>query len=137
MSSLDEILHDLCMVRDIDRVPRGHIRLETKFRYPDGGSIDLFILQPHGVLFAPPPLLTDFGQTMAWLADMQVRPWQSKKRQRFVAAIAAHTFHWPQAQTHRRPFGPTKKRATKIRQQLHAAHSGGFSERHSRKRRRN
>lgn len=30
------------------------------------------------------PVLSDLGQTMTWLADVQVRPWQSKNRQRFV-----------------------------------------------------
>jgi len=28
--------------------------------------------------------LTDLGQTTSWLLDVQVRPWLSKKRQRFV-----------------------------------------------------
>lgn len=78
-----EILEDLCMVREIDTVPRGHIRMETKFRYPDGGSIDLFIVDQQENLF-PSPTLSDLGQTMMWLGDVQVRPWQSKKRQTFV-----------------------------------------------------
>lgn len=84
MPTLDEILHDLCMVREIDRVQRGHVRMETKFKYPDGGSIDLFVKHSHPDLFLATRTLTDFGQTMSWLADMQVRPAQSKKRQRFV-----------------------------------------------------
>ena len=28
--------------------------------------------------------LTDFGQTIAWLLNVQVKPWESKKRQRFL-----------------------------------------------------
>lgn len=80
----DELLRDLCMVRGVDRVPQGHVRLETKFQYPDGGSIDLFIVEHSPQLFQPEPNLSDFGQTMTWLADLHVRPWQSKKRQQFV-----------------------------------------------------
>jgi hypothetical protein len=73
----------ICLVRGVDRVPRRHLRLETIFRYPDGGAIDLFIPW-NDDLFAP-VTVTDFGQTMTWLADNQVRPWTSKKRQQFLA----------------------------------------------------
>lgn len=69
------------LVRGTDQVPRGHIRLETAFLYPDGGSVDVFVVDgPGGV----PAKLSDLGQTISWLLDVQVRPWLSKKRQRFV-----------------------------------------------------
>lgn len=86
----EQLVADLCMVRGVDIVPKGHLRLETKFQYPDRSSVDLFILKqpPQGVLegvLAPSaPVLSDLGQTMSWLADMQVRPWQSKKRQQLI-----------------------------------------------------
>jgi hypothetical protein len=41
-----------------DKVPQGHTRMETKFIYPDGSSVDMF--QPLG----RPGVLTDFGNTM-------------------------------------------------------------------------
>jgi hypothetical protein len=78
---------DLCMVRSKDVVPKGHLRLETKFLYPDRSSVDLFVINAaQQKLMLPPglPVLSDLGQTTAWLADVQVRPWQSKKRQRLL-----------------------------------------------------
>lgn len=83
--AIAQLVTDLCMVRGVDTVPRGHLRLETKFQYPDRSSVDLFVLDgPQGVLVASAPVLSDLGQTMTWLADVQIRPWQSKKRQRFL-----------------------------------------------------
>jgi len=72
-------------VRSKDVVPRGHLRLETKFLYPDRSSVDLFVVNDaQQQLLAGSPVLSDLGQTVSWLADVQVRPWQSKKRQRFL-----------------------------------------------------
>lgn len=86
-----QLLVDLCMVQGTDVVPKGHFRLETKFSYPDGTSVDLFVAKPaQPVLFAQKPhLLTDFAQTTAWLADVQVQPWKSKKRQAFLDEVLA------------------------------------------------
>lgn len=70
------------LVRDVAKVPRGHYRIETGFLYPDGSSIDLFLVQ--GLPLLPTLKLSDLGQTMSWLLDVQVKPWLSKKRQRFV-----------------------------------------------------
>jgi hypothetical protein len=79
---VEAALRDRSLVRSVDVVPRGHVRIGTSFLYPDGGAIDLFVV-------AQDPLfstykLTDLGQTTSWLLDVQVRPWLSKKRQRFV-----------------------------------------------------
>jgi hypothetical protein len=82
---IDMIANELCMVRSKDVVPRGHLRLETKFLYPDRSSVDVFVVNDaQQQLVAGSPVLSDLGQTTAWLADVQVRPWQSKKRQRFL-----------------------------------------------------
>jgi hypothetical protein len=70
------------LVRGVDTLPKGHVRIETAFLYPDGSSVDVFLVDD-APLFAPGKL-SDFGQTTAWLLDVQVRPWLSKKRQRFV-----------------------------------------------------
>lgn len=85
MNDLDDIqarLKGHALVRAIDRVPRGHVRLETAFLYPDGGSVDVFVVE-EDPLFRRLKL-SDLGQTISWLADVQVRPWLSKKRQRFI-----------------------------------------------------
>jgi|CZKU01.1.fsa_nt_gi hypothetical protein len=70
------------LIRGIDQVPKGHVRLETAFLYPDGSSVDVFVVEES-------PLLrnlkvSDLGQTTSWLLDVQVKPWLSKKRQRFM-----------------------------------------------------
>jgi hypothetical protein len=85
MPAIQQLAANLCMVRGIDTVPRGHLRLETKFLYPDRSSVDVFVLHPPpGSIVPTAPVLSDLGQTTTWLADVQVRPWQSKKRQRFI-----------------------------------------------------
>lgn len=75
---------ELGMVRGVDQVPRGHLRLETKFQYPDRSSIDLFVVNSTPQHPPTSPVLSDLGQTTSWLADLQIRPWQSKKRQRLL-----------------------------------------------------
>jgi hypothetical protein len=81
-ASLAALARTVCIVRDIDVLPKGHVRLETRFTYPDRSSIDLFIknpMQTGGAL-----VLSDLGQTTNWLSDLLIKPWQSKKRVRFV-----------------------------------------------------
>ena len=64
------------LVKEVATLPRGHIRMETGFLYPDGTSIEVYLLAD-----APPYRLSDLGQTTAWLLNLQVKPWLSKKRQ--------------------------------------------------------
>jgi hypothetical protein len=92
MIALDQVqqqLQDRSIVRTIDVVPRGHIRIMTGLLYPDGSSVDVFIVNdtpeiPAGGEPAQPLRLSDLGQTVAWLLDVGVRPWLSKKRQAFI-----------------------------------------------------
>jgi hypothetical protein len=85
IQDIELFANDLCMVRSKDVLPRGHLRFETKFQYPDRSSVDLFVVNPAQQKLLPAsPVLSDLGQTTAWLADVQVRPWQSKKRQRLL-----------------------------------------------------
>jgi hypothetical protein len=70
------------LVRSVDELRSGPVRLETTFLYPDGSSVDVFVQQKDPLF--PALTLTDLGQTMTWLLDVQVKPWASKKRQRFV-----------------------------------------------------
>ncbi len=67
------------IVRSTEKLENGHVRVETSFLYPDGGSIDVFVPAEDGPLLLAPKL-TDFGQTTSWLSDVQVKPWLSKKR---------------------------------------------------------
>jgi hypothetical protein len=70
------------LVRGIDVLRSGPLRIETAFLYPDGGSIDLFLIEDDGLFRSLH--LSDLGQTMSWLLDLQVKPWLSRKRQSFV-----------------------------------------------------
>jgi hypothetical protein len=88
VATLDEVKARVSghrIVRGVDLVERGHIRIETAFLYPEGSSVDLFIPRAR-TLFAE-LRLSDLGQTMQWLLDVQVRPWLSKKRQGFVVDV--------------------------------------------------
>jgi hypothetical protein len=69
------------LVRGLDLLSTGHVRIETMFLYPDGSSVDVFLVREADSPLLPPSRLTDLGQTMAWLLTMQVKPRQSKKRQ--------------------------------------------------------
>ncbi len=70
------------IVREVDKVPKGHVRIETAFLYPEGSSVDLFIVEENSLF--PPTKLSDLGNTSQWLLDIQIRPWLSKKRQAYV-----------------------------------------------------
>jgi hypothetical protein len=73
------------VVQAVERIEKGHVRIETRFLYPEGSSVDLFI--PRDETLFPQVRLSDLGHTMQWLLDVQVRPWLSKKRQAFVEDV--------------------------------------------------
>lgn len=68
------------MVKAADILPRGHIRVQTGFLNPDGASVDVFVVNDPSAPLFPPTRLSDFGQTMAFLLNHDVKPWSSKKR---------------------------------------------------------
>ncbi len=67
------------LIHGIDQLPKGYVRMETAFIYPDGSSVDVFVVDDAPLLRTLK--LSDLGQTTSWLLDVQVRPWLSKKRQ--------------------------------------------------------
>lgn len=79
-SMLLQRLKRLCMVRGADILPRGHVRLETAFTYPDGAFVDVFLVKGAKSPQAPTALLSDLGQTTDLLLHHDVKPWSSKKR---------------------------------------------------------
>ncbi len=82
LEAVKERLAGHSLVKGIDRLPRGHIRIETALLSPDGASIDVFVQGEQPLLGGYD--LTDLGQTIAWLLNVQVKPWESKKRQRLL-----------------------------------------------------
>jgi len=85
LADIRKTLECKSLVREVDQLPTGHVRIETTFRYPDGGSIEVFVLERDRLF--PPSIISDLGQTTAWLFDMQIKPWLSKKRQAFVEDV--------------------------------------------------
>lgn len=69
-SIIDKHLKGPCvhlLIAHSDTLSSGHVRLQTRFRYPDGSWIDLFLdafqsTQHHAVI-------TDFSSTASWLDD--------------------------------------------------------------------
>lgn len=82
LSDIKNRLDGHSIVRNVDQVPRGHVRIETAFLYPEGSSVDLFLVEEAPLL--PATRLSDLGNTSQWLLDVQVRAWLSKKRQALV-----------------------------------------------------
>ncbi|MEY4511273.1 MAG: hypothetical protein RLZZ450_3395 [Pseudomonadota bacterium] len=87
LSEIEKRVQGHGLVRGVDQLPRGHVRLETAFLYPDGSSIDVFLKHEASQPLLPATTLSDLGQTTTWLMDLQVKPWLSKKRQRIVEDV--------------------------------------------------
>jgi len=83
--SIQKELAGFQLVRQIDQVGVGHVRIETGLSYPDGSSIDVFV--KHDPTLFPKLILTDFGQTTAWLISAMVKPWTSNKRQQIIEDV--------------------------------------------------
>lgn len=79
-AALVQLARGLCMVEGADLLPKGHIRLQTGFLYPDGSSVDVFVVDDPRAPLLPPSRLSDLGHTMSFLLDHDVKPWTSKKR---------------------------------------------------------
>lgn len=66
MISIEDVLartQGHALVLCVGTVPKGHIRIETVFQYPDGDGIDLFIRCDRPTL-----TLSDLGNTTMWLS---------------------------------------------------------------------
>lgn len=73
------------LVRGVDVLPKGHIRIETAFHYPDGSSMDLYVPRDDGFLGGVEPVgLTDFGNTLSWLAQLGINPLKSGRRRKLM-----------------------------------------------------
>src|SRR5690242_19034567 len=73
LDTVQSILNDHCLVTEVTGLLRGHIRLGTKLAYLDGSGVDVFVeggplRREHGYA------LSDLGQTLAKLAEYQIKP---------------------------------------------------------------
>lgn len=62
--------------------PRGHVRVRTPFFYPDGGVVDLFVIDRNGRLD-----VTDFGEALGWLRLQTAAGRRSPKQTKLVADV--------------------------------------------------
>lgn len=78
-------LADSALVRDVDVVPRGHVRLETAFVFPEGSSLDLYVVaRTEG---AESGCLSDLGETLDWLLDVEVNPQESPRQKKLLEDV--------------------------------------------------
>jgi hypothetical protein len=84
LEQLNQIMAHYPLIRGVDRVPKGHLRIETEFLYPDGTSIEVFVVDDRGAPLLSSSKLSDLGQTTAYLLNLSVRPWVSAKRRTFL-----------------------------------------------------
>jgi hypothetical protein len=76
---------EFSLVKACDDIRNGMLRLATPFQYPNGAGVDLFLgTKPE--LFDK-WVLTDLGQTTAWLLDLNLKLWTTEKRKQIVADI--------------------------------------------------
>lgn len=62
--------------------PREGIRVRTPFMYPDGGIVDVFVLDRQGR-----HTVTDFGEALGWLRMQSVRGRLSPKQRRMIEDV--------------------------------------------------
>lgn len=83
-----ECLKHNALIDSVDMLPKGHVRIASAFRYPDGSTVDLFIENRHDLLSKVSPLtLTDFGHTFLWLDQLDIRPLKSARRRQLTEDI--------------------------------------------------
>jgi len=83
--NLQTYLKGFSLVRECDVVRNGMLRMATPFQYPDGGYIDLFLGKKQELF--DDWVLTDLGQTTAYLLDLNIKPWATKKRKQIIADV--------------------------------------------------
>jgi Domain of unknown function DUF1828 len=95
MSNCDELksaVSGFSLVDSCDEVSAGVLRISTPFAYPDGSQVDLFLESPLQDAISGDfrkLTLSDLGQTVAGLLNLQIKPWKTKRRRQLVEDICA------------------------------------------------
>lgn len=84
-NNIHEFIKGFSLVEECDVIQNGMMRLATPFQYPEGSNIDIF-LNKSNTLF-PDWILTDLGQTTAYLLNLHLKHWTTKKRKQLVSDI--------------------------------------------------
>lgn len=82
---IQKALSGFSLVKACEGIRNGMLRLATPFQYPNGDGIDVFLSQKPELF--DKWLLTDLGQTTAWLLDLNLKIWTTEKRKQIVADI--------------------------------------------------
>ena len=64
---------------DCTPAPREGVRVRTPMLYPDGGVVDIFVLERGGAY-----TLTDFGETLGWLRMQTISPRRTRRQRRLI-----------------------------------------------------
>src|ERR1041385_3865792 len=83
-ADLAPLLSNFSLVESCDTVRDGSLRLSTPFRYPDGSQIDVFLSEPLQSQLMYDFVLSDKGNTTAYLLDLNVRFWTTKRRKQAI-----------------------------------------------------
>jgi hypothetical protein len=86
--AITEAVTGFSLVEQCDTVRNGMVRISTPFRYPNGSNIDLF-LRIEKPLLPESIILSDYGQTANYLADLHIKPWATKKRRQLIEDVCA------------------------------------------------
>ncbi len=84
-NNLQSFVKGFALVRHCDEIRNGMLRMATSFQYPNGSYIDLFLGRKPDLLSEW--VLTDLGQTTAYLLDLSIKPWTTKRRKQIVSDI--------------------------------------------------
>ena len=63
--------------------PREGVRVRTPFMYPDGGIVDVFVIERDQVY-----IVTDFGEALGWLGMQTVRGELSSRQRRLIDDVS-------------------------------------------------
>lgn len=95
-AALATILSKFSLVKRCDVLDDGTLRIATPFQYPNGSFIDVFVHdartlpdQRQNMFFSH--LLSDCGQTAAYLLDLHVKTWTTKRKRQILADICVAT----------------------------------------------
>lgn len=82
--SVDKALKAESMIRGYRSLKKGHLAIETGFSYPDGGSIEVYIVNESMLADQNNLCITDFGNTMNWLMNVGIKAWQGQNKRELV-----------------------------------------------------
>ncbi|MFN3652603.1 MAG: DUF1828 domain-containing protein [Armatimonadota bacterium] len=85
--AVERTLKCVPIAREVDSPTPGLLRISTCFRYPDGGAIDVYVEREDGFPELAQVKVSDLGETFAWLSDMAIDPWKTRRRRKFLEDV--------------------------------------------------